>query len=162
MGSVGFDGCLASESFHPRHHAPWWPHFKIHHSSSANHLTTTKLSYLQLEANETTRTFDRTTPISRTNARGQAEIEFLSLDLPQTSQVVLNLAGLWGGEREPRNWLGKVLPNKEALRKKGGLHMSESSLGTKKQRREGGGDLFLSSNSESRLSFPPCIFSLFY
>jgi hypothetical protein len=28
---------------------------------------------------------------------------------------VLNLAGLWGGKRIPRNWVDRVAPNKGAL-----------------------------------------------
>jgi hypothetical protein len=79
----------------------------------------------QLEEGQTSQTFNRSSPISPTNARGKAENELLSLNIPHNSQVVLNLAGLWGGERNPRNWVGKVLPTKEALRKKGGLHMSK-------------------------------------
>ncbi|TPX59191.1 hypothetical protein SpCBS45565_g07810 [Spizellomyces sp. 'palustris'] len=36
---------------------------------------------------------------------------------------VLNLAGLWGGERQPRNWLGRVASTKAALESKGSLHL---------------------------------------
>lgn len=69
--------------------------------------------------------FDRHSPVPPSNARGVNEIEFLELDLPKTTTTVLNLAGLWGGERMAKNWVSKVAPNKETLKNKGSLHMSE-------------------------------------
>lgn len=36
---------------------------------------------------------------------------------------MLCLAGLWGGERHPRNWIARVAGTKEALRAKGSLHL---------------------------------------
>lgn len=36
---------------------------------------------------------------------------------------VLNLAGLWGGARQPRNWVGRVAATKDAVRGKGALHL---------------------------------------
>jgi hypothetical protein len=47
-----------------------------------------------------------------------AEDELLSL-----GGCVLNLSGLWGGERAPRNWIGRVAGTKEQLRGKTSLHM---------------------------------------
>jgi len=52
------------------------------------------------------------------NPRKIAEDELLSL-----GGTVLNLAGLWGGKRDPRNWVGRVAPDKEELAGKGSLHL---------------------------------------
>lgn len=54
----------------------------------------------------------------KANARAVAEDELLGL-----GGCVLNLSGLWGGERHPRNWIGRVAGTKEMLRGKGSLHM---------------------------------------
>ena len=48
-----------------------------------------------------------------------AEDELLSL--PNT--CVLNLSGLYGGARQPRNWLTRIFKAKEDVRKKGCVHM---------------------------------------
>ncbi|RKO91058.1 hypothetical protein BDK51DRAFT_27101 [Blyttiomyces helicus] len=37
--------------------------------------------------------------------------------------AVLNLAGLWGGTRQPRNWVSRVAATKEALRGAGSVHL---------------------------------------
>ncbi|KAJ3159812.1 hypothetical protein HDU86_001464 [Geranomyces michiganensis] len=36
---------------------------------------------------------------------------------------VINLAGLYGGTRDPRRWVARVAPTKEALKGKGSLHL---------------------------------------
>ena len=36
---------------------------------------------------------------------------------------MLNLAGLWGGERVPTKWVSRVASSKEDVKRKGGLHM---------------------------------------
>ncbi|KAI9203135.1 uncharacterized protein BJ171DRAFT_460621 [Polychytrium aggregatum] len=36
---------------------------------------------------------------------------------------VLNLAGLWGGSRDPRNWVSRVAGDKDKLSMKGSLHL---------------------------------------
>lgn len=54
----------------------------------------------------------------KTNARAIAEDELLTL-----GGCVLNLAGLWGGSRQVRNWLGRVLKSKQVLKEKGSLHL---------------------------------------
>jgi len=36
---------------------------------------------------------------------------------------VLNLSGLWGGERHPRHWIDRVAATKEQLKSKKSLHM---------------------------------------
>ncbi|KAG5645105.1 hypothetical protein DXG03_006919 [Asterophora parasitica] len=68
------------------------------------------------------RWYDRHTPFVP-NARASAEMELLALSTPQTPTTVLNLSGLWGGARSPRNWVSRVAPTKEALRNKGSIHL---------------------------------------
>ncbi|KAL0953212.1 hypothetical protein HGRIS_004466 [Hohenbuehelia grisea] len=51
------------------------------------------------------------------NDRAKAEDELLALS-PAIQTTVLNLAGLWGGKRDTRNWVGRVAPTKDALRNK--------------------------------------------
>ncbi|KAF9459974.1 hypothetical protein BDZ94DRAFT_1311931 [Collybia nuda] len=65
--------------------------------------------------------YDRLTPHAAT-PRAIAEDELLKLS-PETPTTVLNLAGLWGGSRDMRNWVGRVAPSKEVLRNKGSIHM---------------------------------------
>ncbi|KAJ7447069.1 hypothetical protein B0H11DRAFT_369021 [Mycena galericulata] len=55
--------------------------------------------------------------------RANAEIELLALPPSLARTTVLNLAGLWGGQRVVRNWLGRLAPTKEALKSKGSLHL---------------------------------------
>uniref|UniRef100_A0A8H8CKK1 Uncharacterized protein n=1 Tax=Psilocybe cubensis TaxID=181762 RepID=A0A8H8CKK1_PSICU len=65
--------------------------------------------------------YDRHSGITST-PRAEAENELLALngDFPTT---VLNLAGLWGGARSPKNWVGRVAGTKEGLKNKGSLHV---------------------------------------
>ncbi|KAG7294105.1 hypothetical protein NEMBOFW57_004169 [Staphylotrichum longicolle] len=60
----------------------------------------------------------RHSPYATTNPRAVAEDELLAL-----SGCVLNLSGLWGGARQPRNWGGRVAATKEAVRGKKSLHL---------------------------------------
>ncbi|RFU30305.1 hypothetical protein B7463_g6005, partial [Scytalidium lignicola] len=53
-----------------------------------------------------------------TNARAIAEDELLEL-----GGCVLDLAGLWGGKRQPKDWLERVVKSKEGLKEKGSLHL---------------------------------------
>ncbi|KAG5652995.1 hypothetical protein H0H81_002820 [Sphagnurus paluster] len=66
--------------------------------------------------------YDRHTPLA-SSPRGTAETELLALNSPETPTTVLNLSGLWGGARSPRNWVKMVAPTKEALAAKGSVHM---------------------------------------
>lgn len=52
------------------------------------------------------------------NARAIAEDELLGL-----GGCVLNLSGLWGGSRHPKNWVDRVAPTKDKLREKSSLHL---------------------------------------
>ncbi|KAJ4496727.1 hypothetical protein C8R41DRAFT_761556 [Lentinula lateritia] len=56
------------------------------------------------------------------NERSDAEDELLALSL-ETPTTVLDLAGLYGGNRTMKRWVGKVAPTKEILRNKGSIHM---------------------------------------
>ncbi|KAL5314390.1 hypothetical protein ACEPPN_018816 [Leptodophora sp. 'Broadleaf-Isolate-01'] len=60
----------------------------------------------------------RHSPYNTTDARGQAEDALLSL-----GGCVLDLAGLWGGERNARHWIDRVAATKDALSAKKSLHM---------------------------------------
>lgn len=53
-----------------------------------------------------------------TNPRAMAEDELISLG----HSCVLDLAGLYGGARDPRNWLSRVAKTKDQLKAKGAVH----------------------------------------
>lgn len=61
---------------------------------------------------------DRHSRYNKDNARAIAEDELLSL-----GGCVLNLSGLWGGERQPKTWVGRVAKSKEDVRSKKSLHL---------------------------------------
>ncbi|KAJ3504690.1 hypothetical protein NLJ89_g7802 [Agrocybe chaxingu] len=62
--------------------------------------------------------YDPRSPYTPT-PRAEEEAALLALS-PTAPTTVLNLAGLWGGSRSPKNWVAKVAPSKEALRAKVG------------------------------------------
>lgn len=64
---------------------------------------------------------DRHSPVDLDNARAVAEEELLAL--VGKRGCILNLAGLWGGERQPRNWVPRVAKTKEDVKGKGALHL---------------------------------------
>lgn len=74
---------------------------------------------------------DRHSPYDLKNARAQSEDEMLKLnnDTPacwsetKFRTTVLNLCGLWGGNRSIRKYVSKVAPTKEGLRSKSSIHM---------------------------------------
>lgn len=61
---------------------------------------------------------DRKSPYASGDARAVAEDELLGL-----GGCVLNLAGLWGGPRDPRHWVDRVATTKEAVGGKTSLHL---------------------------------------
>ncbi|CAN8106566.1 unnamed protein product [Discula destructiva] len=61
---------------------------------------------------------DQGSPYDKMNERAVAEDELLAL-----GGCVLNLAGLWGGERDPRHWVNRVATTKDAVKVKTSLHM---------------------------------------
>ncbi|KAH9885793.1 hypothetical protein C8Q73DRAFT_749120 [Cubamyces lactineus] len=65
---------------------------------------------------------DRHSKFDETNDRAKAEMEFLAL-APTVPTTVLDLCGLWGGQRQPRNWVSRVAPTKDALKQKGSIHL---------------------------------------
>ncbi|KAL9060208.1 MAG: hypothetical protein Q9162_000822 [Coniocarpon cinnabarinum] len=67
---------------------------------------------------DTTGWTNRHSPYDTTNERAVAEDEFMSF-----GGVALNLSGLYGGERQPRNWLTRLFPTKESLQQKGAVHL---------------------------------------
>ncbi|KAK0485015.1 hypothetical protein IW261DRAFT_872621 [Armillaria novae-zelandiae] len=64
--------------------------------------------------------YDRHSTFTKT-PRVVLEEELLAL--PETKSSVLCLSGLWGGTRDPKNYVGRVAPTKEALKAKGGIHL---------------------------------------
>jgi hypothetical protein len=56
-------------------------------------------------------------PYDHTDVRGIAEDELLNL-----GGCVLDLCGLYGGERVPRKWLPRLVKSKEDVRKRGAVH----------------------------------------
>lgn len=61
---------------------------------------------------------DATSTYNENNPRAIAEDELLSL-----GGCVLNLSGLYGGERHPRNWVIRVASTKEQVKGKKALHL---------------------------------------
>ncbi|KAI4283981.1 MAG: hypothetical protein L6R38_001774 [Xanthoria sp. 2 TBL-2021] len=64
---------------------------------------------------------DRHSPVDLSSERAVAEEELLTL--VGKNACILNLAGLWGGERNPRNWVSRVAKTKEDVQRKGALHL---------------------------------------
>lgn len=60
----------------------------------------------------------RRSPYDKKNERAIAEDELLEI-----GGCVLNLAGLWGGERDPKNWVDRVAKTKEDVKNKKSLHL---------------------------------------
>lgn len=66
----------------------------------------------------TTPWLDRRSAYKADDQRAVAEDELLGL-----GGCVLNLAGLWGGERDVKHWVDRVATTKDAVRAKTSLHM---------------------------------------
>ncbi|KAL2207084.1 hypothetical protein CC79DRAFT_1271771 [Sarocladium strictum] len=64
---------------------------------------------------------DDQSPYNKEDPRATAEDELLNDS--NVSATVLNLAGLYGGTRQPRDWLSRVIKSKDDLKKKGALHV---------------------------------------
>jgi hypothetical protein len=80
------------------------------------------------------------------DGRAMAEDELMSL-----GGCVLNLAGLWGGERMVKHWVDRVASTKEMLQTKKSLHMihgedvSRAIVGVHKRFKHAEGQRFVSS-----------------
>ncbi|MCJ1358351.1 MAG: hypothetical protein MMC33_008350 [Icmadophila ericetorum] len=61
---------------------------------------------------------DHSSPYDRSDSRAIAEDELLAL-----GGTVLNLAGLYGGKRDPHTWVKRVARTKEAVKGKKALHL---------------------------------------
>ncbi|KAF1984135.1 hypothetical protein K402DRAFT_396064 [Aulographum hederae CBS 113979] len=61
---------------------------------------------------------DRHSPYNKSDTRAIAEDELLGL-----GGCVLELAGLWGGQRDARHWVDRIAKSKEAVKGKKSLHM---------------------------------------
>ena len=62
---------------------------------------------------------DRQSRYDVQNERAQAEDHLMTA----FNGCALNLAGLWGGHRQPRDWLSRVAKSKQELAGKGSLHL---------------------------------------
>lgn len=95
----------------------------IHHSYRNTH-TSAEARFIQLGSTgiwqipQSTTWLSRRSPYNTSSPRAVAEDELLSL-----GGCVLNLSGLWGGERDPRNWVSRVAKSKEDVRGKKSLHL---------------------------------------
>ncbi len=70
---------------------------------------------------------DESSPYDAADPRAVAEDELLAVSSSGSGggggATVLSLAGLYGGARQPRHWVGRVARTKEELRRKGALHV---------------------------------------
>ncbi|KAK8034258.1 hypothetical protein PG993_009253 [Apiospora rasikravindrae] len=62
---------------------------------------------------------DESSPYDKTDVRGIAEDELMDV----ADGAVLDLSGLYGGSRQPRHWVDRVVSTKEDLRAKGAVHL---------------------------------------
>ncbi|KAI4869182.1 hypothetical protein F4820DRAFT_43974 [Hypoxylon rubiginosum] len=62
---------------------------------------------------------DETSPYERADPRAVAEDELMTC----SDGAVLDLAGLYGASRQPRDWLDRVVKSKSDLKAKGALHV---------------------------------------
>ncbi|OTA55419.1 hypothetical protein K449DRAFT_357267 [Hypoxylon sp. EC38] len=62
---------------------------------------------------------DESSPYDHADPRAIAEDELMA----RSDGAVLNLAGLYGGTRQPRDWLSRVVKSKADLKGKGALHV---------------------------------------
>lgn len=93
--------------------------YKSTHPSSA---TQTGPNFIQLGATSiwTAPTWSsETSPYDTTNDRAIAEDELISV----AQGCVLDLAGLYGGKRQPSNWVDRVIKDKASLKAKGAVHL---------------------------------------
>jgi hypothetical protein len=85
-------------------------------SPGARYLQLGSTGIFQIDQKETW--VDRHSAYNKENARAIAEDELMSI-----GGCVLNLAGLWGGQRQPKDWVGRVATTKEQVKSKQSLHM---------------------------------------
>ncbi|KAG9836471.1 hypothetical protein KCU98_g11787, partial [Aureobasidium melanogenum] len=84
----------------------------------------TNVRFLQLgssgiwQIDQKTTWVDRHSPYNKENARAISEDELMAM-----GGCVLNLSGLWGGERQPKNWVSRVATTKDQVKGKKSLHL---------------------------------------
>ncbi|KAI0129151.1 hypothetical protein BJ170DRAFT_624202 [Xylariales sp. AK1849] len=104
--------------------------FPLKGGGQSKHLTTlyhkthegSDIHFIQLGATsiwKDTTWQDENSPYDASNARAIAEDELMSV----ADGAILNLAGLYGGARQPRNWVDRVVKSKSELKGKGALHL---------------------------------------
>jgi len=90
---------------------------------AATHPSTPSPQYLQLGSTgiwTAAGWTDRHTPADTGNARFVAEEELLSVS---PTAAIFNLAGLYGGARQPRGWVSRVAKTEADAKAKGALHL---------------------------------------
>lgn len=94
----------------------------------------------------------RKSPHDTSIPRAQAEDELLSLShapRPIASSTVLNLAGLYGGQRIPKNWVPRIIKTKKDLEGRKALHLvhgvdvARAVLGTHRARAKMAGERWI-------------------
>lgn len=94
------------------------------HSSKHRDVSSSSTRFIQLGSSgiwqipQSTIWVSRRSPYNTSSPRAQAEDALL-----KRGGCVLNLAGLWGGEHDPRNWVGRVAKTKEEVKGKKSLHL---------------------------------------
>ena len=71
---------------------------------------------------------DRHSHIDLNVPRARAESELLSLHSLINLTTILNLCGLYGGERSIRRYTGRIAGTKEQLSQKGSIHMMHGKV----------------------------------
>jgi hypothetical protein len=89
---------------------------QTHDAASPHYMQLGSTGIWQIEGQDTWVT--RHSRYNTSNDRAVAEDE-----LRTKGGCVLNLSGLWGGQRQPRDWVVRVAPTKEALKAKKSVHL---------------------------------------
>ncbi|KAI1474113.1 hypothetical protein F4774DRAFT_401845 [Daldinia eschscholtzii] len=92
------------------------------YESTHNKPGSSKLHFIQLGATSiwtAPKWQDESSPYDHTDSRAIAEDELMAC----SEGAVLNLAGLYGNARQPRDWIDRVVKSKSDLKGKGALHV---------------------------------------
>ena len=96
----------------------------VHGYEKAQGKASSKINFIQLgstgiwQITQPSIWVNRKSPYNTTNKRGMAEDELLEL-----GGCVLNLAGLWGGQRDPKTWVDRVAKTRDDAKGKKSLHL---------------------------------------
>ncbi|TVY36057.1 hypothetical protein LOCC1_G007244 [Lachnellula occidentalis] len=81
-------------------------------------------NFIQLGSSEIFSVKDQDTWVTRHSKYNKSHPRAIAEDeLLARGGCVLNLSGLWGGTRQPKNWIDRVASTKEQLKGKNSLHM---------------------------------------